>query len=119
MFTDPADVIAEYIRTYGEGDNLGFRATVTRNYRYVAGGAQITVDDQARNVGNLEGLNGTLVPIGEVTTTGTGPYEVEFEHRITADNYGPDGRVGTSILTVVDDGGTLEVSRHVYRGESL
>lgn len=121
IFTDPAAVLDEYIRTYEEGDGAAFRSIVTREYRFlfVGGGAQVTATDQTRNVSNLAGLSWSLEPIGDVTTTGDGPYEITLEHRITADNYGPEGRVGTSTFTIIDDEGTLKVSRHVYSGEAL
>lgn len=121
VFTDPSAVLDEYIRTYEEGDGSAFFATVASNYRFI-GGAQVTAvtgADQIRNVNGLEGLNWVLERIGETTITGDGPFEISFEHRITADNYGPDGRVGTSTFTIVEDGGTLKVSRHVYSGEPL
>jgi hypothetical protein len=118
-FSDPAALVAEYIRVYEAADGVALRAITTRDFRYVGDGAQQTLTDAVRSVNSLAGLDWKVEPLSDLVITGTGPYEAELEHRITSTNYGPDGRVGTSTFTIVEDEGTLKVSRHVYRGETL
>jgi hypothetical protein len=113
-------VADEYLGSYEARDNEAFLAIVTDDYRFVSDQGQVLPADQARDIDRvLDEIDWGLELLSDYVTTGTDPYTVEFDNRITAAIYPSAGRVGTSTLTIVDDDGTLKVSKHVHTGESL
>lgn len=113
-------VADEYLRSYEDRDSDAFLAIVTDDYRFVDDQGQVQPRAQARDIESvLDQIDWGIELLSEYVMTGTDPYTVEFDNRITANIYPSTGRVGTSTLTIVNDDGTFNVSRHVYRGESL
>ncbi len=119
--SDELRVVAdEYLRSYDARDSEAFLAIVTDDYRFVSDQGQVSPADQARDIDRvLDEIDWDIELLSDYVTTGTDPYTVEFDNRITAAIYPSAGRVGTSTLTIVDDDGTLKVSKHVHTGESL
>ncbi len=119
--SDELSVVAdEYLRSYEARDSEAFLAIVADDYRFVSDQGQVSPVDQARDIDRvLDEIDWDIELLSDYLTTGTNPYTVEFDNRITAIIYPEAGRVGTSTLTIVDDDGTLKVSKHVHTGESL
>ncbi len=120
VFDELRAVADEYLGSYEARDSEAFLAIVTDDYRFVSDQGQVSPVDQARDIDRvLDEIDWGIELLSDYVTTGTDPYTVEFDNRITATIYPSAGRVGTSTLTIVDDDGTLKVSKHVHTGESL
>lgn len=118
--TVPSEVqsaVDSYLASWNEYDADAFRAVVTDDYVFTNSntGATADVDAQATVIdGTLEGIGWNAEDV-DLLVAGDGPYYVAVLNTLTS-NSSPDGVDGMSTVTIIDDGGELKVSEHIYVG---
>ena len=110
-------LLDDYHTAWNTWDGDAYRALMTEDGVHVIPGRTMSAAQQATVVEGLERVGWHVEAIGEPIMTGDGPWYVAQAHLLTADTDPEEGRQGLSTLTIVDDGGTLRISRHVYTGE--
>jgi hypothetical protein len=109
-------LVDDYNDAWNNWDGDAYLELVTDNAVLQTAGGETTAAQQAVMITNLEGSDWHVDTIGDPIMTGNGPWHVAQANVLT-DNTSPDeGHRGISLLTIVDDNGTLRISRHVYVG---
>jgi hypothetical protein len=115
--SDVETVIDTYSQAWSDYDSEAFLAIVTDDYRHVSENGEFDATEQAAAFQGGRSLNFTAERTGDLIGTGDGPYYVAQGNLLKGGGFPTDGVVGISTFTVVDDGGTLKVSEHVFIGE--
>jgi hypothetical protein len=111
-------LIDDYHDAWNDHDGDAYLELVTDDAVFVTSLASTPAATQARTISAGERTDWQVEPVGEPIMTGDGPWYVAQANRLTAAVYPDDGYEGLSILTIVDDDGTLLVDRHLYVGQS-
>jgi hypothetical protein len=115
---DVSSVVEAYTASWNDYDSDAFLAVVTDDYVFVNNGTETDVETQANIIdGTLSSANWSADQVGDSIVAGDGPYHVAVTNILTTSG-SPEGVEGLSTVTVVDDGGDLKVSEHIYVGEN-
>ena len=118
--TVPDDVetlLDAYTQAWTDHDGEAFLAVVTDDYRQISDNGELDATEQAAGIQAGASFNFTAEAQGDQIGAGDGPYYVAQGNLLKGGGFPDDGVVGISTFTVVDDGGTLKVSEHVFVGE--
>jgi hypothetical protein len=110
-------LLDDYHIAWNTWDGDAYRALVTEDGVHVIPGRTMSAAQQAIIVDGLERVGWHVEVIGEPIMTGDGPWYVAQANLLTANTYPDEGLRGLSTFTIVDEDGTLRISRHVYTGE--
>lgn len=111
-------LIDDYHDVWNEYDGEAYLDLVTENGVHVVGGRATSASEQAMIIDGLGRYDWHVEPLGEPIMVGDGPWYVAQANLLTSATYPEEGYEGLSTLTIVDDDGTLRISRHVYTGRS-
>jgi hypothetical protein len=114
---DVETVLDTYSQAWSDYDSEAFLAVVTDDYRHISENGELDAAAQAAAIQTSRSFNFTAEPQGDQIGTGDGPYYVAQRDLLKGGGFPDDGVVGISTFTVVDDGGTLKVSEHVFVGQ--
>ena len=117
--TVPSDVKAvldDYAQAWSDYNSEAFLAVVTDDYQHITEAGEFDATQQAAAVQGGRSINFTVETQGDPIGIGDGPYYVAQSGLLKGGGFPDDGVVGISTFTVVDDGGTLKVSEHVFIG---
>ena len=107
------ELMYEYTQAWNDNDGDAFLSLVTDDFRMVTSAAETNAAQQASII--EQRWSWTVEEVGEGVMTGDGPYYVAVVDRLESET--AETLTGVSTVTVVDDGGTLKVSEHVYTGD--
>lgn len=110
-------LLDDYYDAWNTWDGDAYLQLVTDDGSFVMTGRTTTTTQQAIVIEGLRRFDWHVEPIGEPIMVGDGPWYVTQADHLTAVGYPDGGHQGISTFTIVDDTGTLRVSRHVYTGE--
>lgn len=106
-------VVQEYADSWNDYDGEAFLELVTADYVFVDDGTETDRDAQADFIGNgaLSAMGFVAEDIGDPIAVGDGPYLVATTQALDMSGQTTEG---ISTVTVVDDGGELKVSEHIW-----
>jgi len=107
------ELMDEYTQAWNDNDGDAFLSLVTDDFRMVSSATETNAAQQASII--EQRWNWTVEEVGEGVMTGDGPYYVAVVDRLESET--AETLNGVSTVTVVDDGGMLKVSEHVYTGD--
>ncbi len=110
-------LLDDYEAAWNDYDGAAFLALVTDGYGFEISGTTTGAATQALYIDNMGSTSWHVTQVGDAISAGDGPYYVALVDNLTAVDYPVDGVDGVSIVTVVDDGGTLKVDHHVFIGD--
>lgn len=112
---DVQSVVDAYSASWNEYDAEAFNAVVTDDYMFINSvtGADATKEAQAGGMSMLESTSWNAESLGDGIAAADGPWYVAISNTLTTTNSNAEG---ISVLTIVDDGGVLKVSEHIYTG---
>lgn len=113
---DVTQLLDDYRSAWNNHDGDAFLALVTDDYVFDSGTGNSDATETAATITSMETVNWNAEPVGDAIMAGSGPWYESTVDLLTADNYPSDGIDGISTVTIVDDGGTLKVSQHVFFG---
>jgi uncharacterized protein HemX len=115
---DVQQLLDDYYDAWNDHDGDAYLELMTDNARHVTGLGETSAAQQAAYIDNLDTYNWHVEPIGDAVMSGDGrPWYVAQVNLLTSNTYPDEGYEGMSVLTIIDDGGTLRISRHVYNGQ--
>ncbi len=104
---------------YNEFDEAKYLAATTADYRFVDERGVTPRDVQVTFLPGLRDLRQSGESTSEYRVTGDGPFIVAVDATIRNSSYEPEGRMGTSTMTVVLEDGVLRVAEHRWTGDPL
>jgi hypothetical protein len=110
---DVGSVVQEYAASWNDYDSEAFLELVTADYVFISEGSETDREAQAGIIGDgaLSTIGFFVEDVGDSIAIGDGPYYVASTQTLDTDG----GTVeGISTVTVVDDGGELKVSEHIW-----
>ena len=109
-------LLDDYHDAWNNWDGDAYLELVTDNAVHQTSGGETTAARQAAMITNLADFDWHVDTIGDPIMTGTGPWYVAQANVLTDNTAPAEGHSGMSLLTIVDDDGTLRISRHLYVG---
>ncbi len=113
---DVTQLLDDYNSAWNNHDGDAFLALVTDGYVLDLRAGDSDATETAAMITSLETVNWNVDVVGEPIMAGSGPWYVSTVDLLTANDYPPNGIDGISTYTIVDVGGTLKVSQHVFFG---
>ncbi len=112
---DIQQLIDDYTAAWNDYDGVAFTALVTESYGFASPYGNSDAVEEAINISTyLETTNWHATHSGDPIMVGDGPWLVAVANHITGNDFGADGEDGISVITVVDNDGTLLIARHEY-----
>lgn len=111
-------LLDDYHDAWNEYDGDAYLRLMTPGGMHVVGGRATQAAQQATIIEGLDRYDWHVEPIGEPILVGDGPWYVAQANLLTATTYPEGGHEGLSVLTIVNDDGTMRITRHVYTGRS-
>jgi len=110
------ELLDDYYTAWNDWDGDAYLTLVTENAVHETSLGTSTAQSQASFIDGFGAYDWHVERIGEAIMHGDGPWYVAQANLLTANTYPEDGHEGMTVLTIVDDEGTLKVARHVYLG---
>ena len=114
---DVQTVLDTYTQAWNDYDSEAFLVVVTDDYRFMSETGEFDAIEQAEAIAASRSLNISVESQGDLIGAGDGPYYVAEVAVIKGGTFPADGIDGINTITVIDDGGTLKVSEHIFTAE--
>ena len=106
------EVLDAYSSAFEDYDGAAFLAVVTDDFTFRSELDEFDATEQSAAIGDLESSGWVAKQTGDAVMAGDGPWYVAYPNTIDDDMMSP--LEGLTILTIVDDEGTLKVAEQTF-----
>lgn len=110
-------LLDDYRAAWNDYDGEAFLGMTAPGYRFEAEGFRNTAEEQASVIDGLGTYNWQVATRGEVIVAGDGPWYTAEVNVITGRYAASEGSEGITLKRIVDNDGTLKVSKHIFLGQ--